>query len=64
MEACQQTRDEAAQLLRRINEGGDTYFDRPDVGPDLDVTKEHATFFQSVIERMDIALAAFEARSA
>jgi hypothetical protein len=60
--ACRETRDEAERLLRRIDEGGDTYFDRPDVGADLDVTKEHAMFFQSVIDRMDIALAALEAR--
>ena len=59
MEACRQTRDDAAHLLRCIDEGGDTYFDRSDVAPDLDVTKEHAKFLQTVIERMDIALAAF-----
>jgi hypothetical protein len=61
IEACRQTRVEAVLLLRRIEEGGDTYFDRPDVGADMDVTKEHAVFFQSVIDRMDIALAALEA---
>ncbi len=64
VEACRQTRDEAAELLSRITEGGDTYFDRSDDAADLDVTKEHARFFQSVIDRMDIALAAFETRDA
>lgn len=64
MEACRQTRDEAAHLLQCIDVGGDTYFDRSDVAPDVDVTQEHALFFRSVIERMDIALAAFEIPSA
>ena len=62
IEACRQTGDDSAHLLKRINDGGDTYFDRSDTAPDLDVTKEHAKFFQSVIDRMDIALAAFDAR--
>jgi hypothetical protein len=64
MEACRHTRDDAVHLLKCINDGGDTYFDRSDAAPDLDVTKEHAKFFQSVIDRMDIALAAFHAREA
>ncbi|HEX8444342.1 MAG TPA: hypothetical protein VF631_11925 [Allosphingosinicella sp.] len=63
IEACRQTRHDAVRLLASINEGGDTYFDRSDVAADVDVTKEHASFFQSVIDRMDIALAAFEART-
>ena len=63
IEACCQTRNDAVRLLGRIKEGGDTYFDRPDVGADIDVTNEHAIFFQAVIDRMDIALAAFEARA-
>ena len=61
IEACRQTRDESERLLRRIDEGGDTYFDRSDIGADMDVTQEHAMFFRSVIDRMDIALAALEA---
>lgn len=57
-EACRQTRDDAVRLLRCIEESGDTYFDRPDVGADVDVTNEHKRFFKVVIARMDVALAA------
>jgi hypothetical protein len=64
IEACCQTRNDAVRLLGRINEGGDTYFDRPEVGVDVDVTQEHVAFFEAVIDRMDIALAAFEAHEA
>jgi hypothetical protein len=64
IEACRQTRDDAVRLLTSINDGGDTYFDRSDAAADVDVTKDHARFFQSVIDRMDIALAAFEADAA
>ena len=63
IEACRQTRDDAVRLLASIKEGGDTYFDRSG-DTDADVTNEHAGFLQSVIDRMDIALAAFEARNA
>jgi hypothetical protein len=48
------------QLLRLIEESGDTYFDRSDEGADVEVTQEHAKFFQAVINRMDIALAALQ----
>lgn len=58
--ACCQTRDDAMQLLRLIEESGDTYFDRSDEGADVEVTQEHAKFFQAVINRMDIALAALQ----
>lgn len=58
IEACRRTRDDARELLRRIKESGDTYFDRPDVGADVDVTNDHAEFFEAVIGRMDVALAA------
>jgi hypothetical protein len=64
MEACRQTRDDAAHLLKCIIDGGDTYFDRSEVAPDLDVTQEHAKLFQSFIDRMDVALAALVARCA
>lgn len=64
IEACRQTRDDAVRLVARINVDGDTYFDRSDVAPDLDVTNEHVSFLQTVIERMDVALAAFEVRKA
>ena len=61
IEACRQTQEDAMRLFRRIREGGDTYFDRPDVGADVDVTHEHASFLQTVIHRMDIAIRALEA---
>ena len=61
IEACRQTRDDAAGLLTSINDGEDTYFDRSDVAADRDVTKEHARFLQTVIDRMDIVLAALGA---
>lgn len=60
LEACRLTRADAVRFLGRINDEGDTYFDRPEVGADLDVTKDHAAFFQLVIDRMDTAIAALE----
>jgi hypothetical protein len=60
IEACRATREDAVAFLRCISEGGDTYFDRPDKGADVDVTREHASFFQTVIHRKDVALAALE----
>jgi polygalacturonase len=60
IEACRATKNDAVRLLRCINESGDTYFDRPDFGADVDVTTEHAQFFQAVIDRMDRALAALD----
>jgi len=64
IEACRQTREDATRLLASITEDGDTYFDRSDVAADVDVTKEHIAFFQAVIDRMDIALAALESSNA
>lgn len=61
IQACLQTREDAVRLLASINDDGDTYVDRSDDATDVDVTNEHVKFFQSVIDRMDIALAALEA---
>jgi hypothetical protein len=63
IQACLQTREDAVHRLGRINVGGDTYFDRPDVGADVDVTNEQASFLQIVIDRMDVALNALNARA-
>ena len=60
IEACRQTRDDAVRLLACIDDEGETYFDRSDGAPDVDVTSENAAVFQRVIDRMDIALAALE----
>jgi hypothetical protein len=60
LEACCQVRDEAVRLLTSINSGLDTYFDRK-VTADVDMTSHQAAFFQSIIERMDIAISALEA---
>jgi hypothetical protein len=63
IDACKQVRNDAVRLLASINSGGDTYFDRQ-VAEDVDVTSRQAEFFQSVIDRMDIAIAALEAHCA
>lgn len=63
IDACKQVRNDAVRLLASINSGGDTYFDRQ-VAEDVDVTSRQAEFFQSVIARMDIAIAALEAHCA
>lgn len=60
IDACRQTRDEAESLLRSINEEGDTYFDRSDVGADVDVTKDHVVFLETVIQRMELTITALE----
>jgi hypothetical protein len=60
IDACRQTRDEAENLLRSINEEGDTYFDRSDVGADVDVTKDHIVFLETVIQRMELTITALE----
>jgi hypothetical protein len=64
IDACCQTRDDAANLLRSINEEGDTYFDRSDGGADVDVTKDHVLFLETVIERMELIIATLENCSA
>lgn len=64
IEACRQTRSDAVRLLASITDGSDTYFDRPDTGADVDVTDEHVIFLQTVIDRMDVALAALKGRNA
>jgi hypothetical protein len=48
LEACRKTRDEAAAFL--------------DAAPG-NVSNEQAAFLRSVVERMDIAITAFEARA-
>jgi hypothetical protein len=61
-EACRTTRDDAADFLKGIEVEGDTYIDGTDKTADVDVTRELSGFFRSVIERMDVALVAFEGR--
>jgi hypothetical protein len=63
IDACTQVRNDAVRLLGNINSGGDTYFDRQ-VAEDVDVTSRQAQFFQSVIDRMNIAITALEAHYA
>jgi hypothetical protein len=60
IEACRLVRGDAVRLLAGINEGGDTYVDRTNITADLDVTSKQAESFQSVIDRMDIALSELE----
>jgi hypothetical protein len=60
IDACRQTKDEAEDLLRSINEEGDTYFDRSDVGADVDVTKDQIVFLETVIRRMELTITALE----
>lgn len=62
LEACCGVRDDAVKLLASIESGDDTYFDRQ-ISADVDMTANQATFFRSVINRMDIAIAALRARS-
>ena len=61
LEACCGVRDDAVRLLASIDSGDDTYFDRQ-IAADVDVTANQAEFFRSVIDRMDIAIVALQAR--
>jgi hypothetical protein len=63
LEACCQVRDEAVRLLASINSGDDTYFNKK-VMADVDMTRHQAAFFQSIIDRMDVAICALEAHCA
>ena len=60
VEACRQTRVDAARLLGLIDVGEDTYFDRSDTAPDADVTAKNASMLRTIMSRMDVALAALE----